>query len=98
GISRRSKELHVAPLRQMMQQPRIIRIRWLGVVSSRADDAQARIRRQRLEQAIDAFVWRETAHEQNAATRVVRVGREASRVGPAVDHARLGRWCAELLG
>jgi glycosyltransferase involved in cell wall biosynthesis len=91
GVRDGAEELDTALRGKRAEQFRIIAFGRVGVVPGRADHAQFGVLGERLDQAVDALVRREASNEEDAATASVRVGPEASGIGPSIDDPRSRR-------
>jgi hypothetical protein len=88
GIADDAEKLHAPPCGEPFEQLRIIAFGRVGVVPGGADHVQLGILRQRLDQPVNALVWRQPSDEEDAATNRAPVGREANGIGTAIDDPR----------
>jgi glycosyltransferase involved in cell wall biosynthesis len=91
GVRDGAEELDTAMRGKRSEQSRIVAFGCVGVVPGRADHAELGLFGERLDQAVDALVRREPSDEEDAATASLRVGPEASGIGPSIDDPRAAR-------
>jgi glycosyltransferase involved in cell wall biosynthesis len=83
-----AEELHAALRSEPSKEVRIIALGRVGVVPGGADHAQSGILRERFDQSVDTLVRRQSADEEDASARRLRIWPEASGIGPSVDDPR----------
>jgi glycosyltransferase involved in cell wall biosynthesis len=96
GVGDDAEERHLALRSKPSNEFRILALGRIRVVSARSDHAQRGILREGFDQSVDALVRRQPANEEDASARRLRIWREASGIGPSVDHPRSRRRRTEL--
>jgi glycosyltransferase involved in cell wall biosynthesis len=88
GVRDRAKQLDTTLSGKRSEEFRVVAFGRIRVVPRGADDAQLGILWERLDQAVDALVWRQPSDEEDAATAEVRVGPEAIGIRPSIHDPR----------
>lgn len=91
GVGDDAEELHVTRSSKPSKELRILPLGQIAVVPRRSDHAQPGVHREGFDQSVDALVRRQPTNEEHAPAPGFRFGREASGIGPAVDHSRSRR-------